>query len=82
MDPLTMEVVASISLEERGSYARMAMTHVLNGVQPEDAIVMVGDENVYQMRWRPSSKSLYMVTHLINTALPRCNFVDAIDIFC
>ncbi len=47
---------------ERCSFARMAMVAVQNDLQqPEDAIIMLGDENVYQVRWSPGKQQLCKV---------------------
>eukprot|EP00981_Chlorochromonas_danica_P006812 scaffold1491_cov167-Ochromonas_danica.AAC.4 len=62
VDPLTLTVRAAIDLPERCSYARMALSHVMNsegGI--EDAIILVGDYNVHQLRWRPSTQKLYWI---------------------
>jgi hypothetical protein len=65
--PTTLEVVAQISLTERCSFARMALVSVspeeaaTPAVPTEDAIVLLGDEHVYQLRWRPSEKALFLI---------------------
>jgi hypothetical protein len=57
VDPISLLVVASAVLTERCSYARMAMVALeSDDGHDEDAIVMLGDENVVQFRWRPSKK--------------------------
>ncbi len=64
IDPLSLKTVAELKLAERCSYPRLAMSYVKNEVtgEDEDAIVVVGDENVYQVRWNPKAKELYMVS--------------------
>lgn len=63
IDPLTFEVIQDFKLAERCSYPRLAMTKVKNELsgETEDAIVVVGDENVYQLRWNIAAKQLYML---------------------
>lgn len=66
IDPISMEVIAKAQLTERCSFARMAMTSLdmeIDSVttRKEDSIVLLGDENVYQFRWVPSEKKLYMI---------------------
>lgn len=58
VDPLTLDVTAEIFLEERCSFARMAMSTLPNG---EDGFVVLGDEYVHQYRWNARTKSLYEV---------------------
>eukprot|EP01040_Poterioochromonas_malhamensis_P012541 gene12541-13727_t len=63
VDPLTLEVKVQSQLPERCAFARMALSTIKNpedGVI-EDAIVLLGDENVHQFRWRPSVNTLYWV---------------------
>jgi hypothetical protein len=60
IDPLSLEVVTAAILPERCSIARMAMIGVKNPVsgEPEDAMILLGDELAYQFRWRPKSKTI------------------------
>jgi phosphate/sulfate permease len=58
IDPITLEVAAELVLEERCSFARMALTTLPNG---EDAFALLGDEFVHQVRWNPQQKRLYSV---------------------
>jgi hypothetical protein len=66
IDPITLTVKAGTTLPERCSFARMALSTIVNpeGVL-EDAMVLLGDENVHQFRWRPSTSELYWVRHLL-----------------
>jgi hypothetical protein len=62
LHPITLEVVAAAQLPERCSYGRMAMQAVTSpDGQHEDAIILLGDENIYQFRWRPASQELFWV---------------------
>jgi hypothetical protein len=64
IDPNTLAIVADYHLPERCSYARMAIFPVFENDHSspyEDAIVLLGDEHVYQLRWRYSSRSLRLV---------------------
>lgn len=64
LDPITMEVVANAKFPERCSFARMAMITLDQESEQspsEDAIVLLGDEYVYQFRWQPDSRKLYPV---------------------
>jgi hypothetical protein len=67
IDPISLTVVASAQLPERCSFARMALSTVVNpeGVL-EDAIVLLGDENVHQYRWRPSTGELFWVSYSLS----------------
>jgi hypothetical protein len=58
IDPITLEVAAELALEERCSFARMALTTLPNG---EDAFALLGDEFVHQVRWNPKQRRLYSV---------------------
>ena len=62
IDPLTLTVVAEAMFPERSSFARMSMSALVtpNG-EHEDAIVLLGDENLSQFRWRPSEKKLFFL---------------------
>ena len=62
IDPVSLEVVRELQLAERASYARMAMYTLFDANdQPyEDAIICLGDENVYQLRWNLPSQQLYL----------------------
>lgn len=55
IDPLTLEVVADLSLVERCSFGRMSLSAVDNADR-EDAIVLIGDEFIRQYRWNPVQK--------------------------
>lgn len=59
IDPLSLEVRAEIFLEERCSFARMAMSALPNG---EDGFVLLGDEFVHQYRWNAATGALYEVS--------------------
>lgn len=62
VDPITLQVVASMDLPERCSFARMALSKVTNSDgDSEDAIVLLGDCNVHQVRWRPRTSKLYFI---------------------
>eukprot|EP01036_Dinobryon_divergens_P028296 gene28296-37227_t len=62
IDPLTLEVVAEVVSAERFSYARMAVVALQNSDgEDEDAIILLGDENVYQYRWRPRTKEVFLI---------------------
>jgi hypothetical protein len=66
IDPITLQVKASMQLPERCSFARMALQAIRNPQGDiEDAIVLLGDENVHQVRWRPSSGELFWVSLLL-----------------
>lgn len=68
IDPDTLTVVASAHLPERVSWSRVGVTKVEEGVVPgvsEDAIILMGDEHVFQLRWRPADKKLFWVSALI-----------------
>lgn len=58
IDPISLETRAEIFLEERCSFARMAMTALPNG---EDGFVLLGDEFVHQYRWNAKNNALYEV---------------------
>jgi hypothetical protein len=60
IDPLTLEVRADLWLEERCSYARMALARLDNG---EDAFALLGDEFIHQVRWNPKKGVLYQVSN-------------------
>lgn len=63
IDPITLEVVADLSLVERCSFGRMSLAH-LDNADNEDAIVLIGDEFIRQYRWNPQQKvcfSLYLM---------------------
>lgn len=62
IDPDTLQVVASASLPERVSWSRVGVTKC-DGPhgESEDAIILMGDEHVFQLRWRPAEKKLYWV---------------------
>eukprot|EP01034_Spumella_vulgaris_P033281 gene33281-41068_t len=50
-------------LKDRCSFARMSMVAVENEKgEAEDAIVLLGDENVYQFRWNTISQELFKVS--------------------
>ena len=50
IDPISLEVVSEAWSIERSSFARMAISPVVNHVgHPEDAIILLGDEFVYQV---------------------------------
>lgn len=59
IDPITLETTAEIFLNERCSFARMALTALPNG---EDGLVLLGDEFVHQYRWNAKKRTLYEVT--------------------
>lgn len=62
IDPVSFEVVADMHFTERCSFARMALVNLTNSQgQAEDAIGLLGDENVYQVRWNPSTKTLSQI---------------------
>ncbi len=63
VDPLTLQVRAAITLPEKCSYARMALSSVKNPStgEHEDAIVLLGDEHVHQVRWSHSTQSLHWI---------------------
>jgi len=67
IDPVTLEVVADLSLKERCSFGRMALAGFQNNEggegeeEEEDAIVLIGDEFIRQYRWNPSTKRLYEI---------------------
>lgn len=63
IDPLSLSVVAEAVLPERCSIARMSLVAVNNSItgESEDALILLGDELVYQFRWRPSTKSLHLL---------------------
>lgn len=56
IDPISLGVVADLTLPERCSYGRVALSSLENG---EDAIVMIGDEFIRQIRWNPATSQLY-----------------------
>jgi hypothetical protein len=63
IDPISLQVKASMQLPERCSFARMALQAIRNPQGDiEDAIVLLGDENVHQVRWRPSTSELFWVS--------------------
>jgi hypothetical protein len=55
VDPLTLEIVADLSLVERCSFGRMSLS-ALGNADNEDAIVLIGDEFIRQYRWNPAQK--------------------------
>ena len=55
IDPITLEVVADLSLVERCSFGRMSLS-ALDNSDKEDAIVLIGDEFIRQYRWNPVQK--------------------------
>eukprot|EP01034_Spumella_vulgaris_P036149 gene36149-44585_t len=62
IDPVTFEIKADMFLTERCSFARMSMVAVENEKgEAEDAIVLLGDENIYQFRWNTVSQELFKV---------------------
>ena len=72
VDPDTLEVVAAAHLPERVSWSRKSLTRVVNSDgQDEDAIFLMGDEHVFQYRWRPSDKKLYWVRITHKLIMPR-----------
>jgi hypothetical protein len=63
IDPTTLHVERNIWSYERGSYARMTLCPVKNYEgETEDAIIFLGDEHVFQYRWRPNTKELFSVS--------------------
>lgn len=63
IDPISLQVVSSIQLCERSSYPRMSVAPIVNHKgEAEDVIVYLGDENIYQIRWSITSKTLYPVS--------------------
>jgi hypothetical protein len=69
IDPITLQVIAGISLPERCSYARMALTKVPfihSEGRKEDAIVLLGDEFIHQLRWNVEKKELSWVSMIQN----------------
>lgn len=62
VDPISLKVIQEIKIAERCSFGRMAMTPLFDkmGNHYEDSIILLGDENIYQYRWRPSSQLLYL----------------------
>lgn len=67
IDPITLEIIAAATLPERCSMARMALSSVQNkDGQEEDAILLLGDENIHQYRWRIQSKELFWVSSCNN----------------
>lgn len=64
IDPITFATVAEVKLPERCSYARMSMTPIFSpqGDLEEDAIVLLGDEHVFQLRWRSVENSLKLAS--------------------
>ena len=62
IDPLSLEVVADAWFPERCSFPRMTMTSVVSPIgEMEDAIILLGDEHIYQYRWNPKQKKLYVI---------------------
>lgn len=66
VDPNTLEIVSSITLPERCSYARMALKSIkrinYQGREiDEDIIILLGDENVHQLRWNVQKKDIFLV---------------------
>ncbi len=62
VDPVTLKVVAEAWFPERSSYPRMSMSRVKGPEgQDEDAIILLGDEHVFQFRWRPQTHTLYHI---------------------
>lgn len=55
IDPITLKVVADLSLRERCSFGRSALAG-LDNTDKEDAIVLIGDEFIRQYRWNPVHK--------------------------
>lgn len=59
IDPITLEVVSGLKLPERCSFGRTAL-HYLED-EDEDAIIVLGDESVHQVRWNLSNQKLSLV---------------------
>lgn len=55
IDPISLAVVADLSLRERCSFGRAALAG-LDNADKEDAIVLIGDEFIRQYRWNPVQK--------------------------
>jgi hypothetical protein len=60
VDPISLEVVADLTLVERCSFGRMALAATHNA-QQEDALVLIGDEFIRQYRWNPLKKVPHML---------------------
>mmetsp|Transcript_15492 Transcript_15492/g.29186 ORF Transcript_15492/g.29186 Transcript_15492/m.29186 type:complete len:559 (+) Transcript_15492:66-1742(+) len=56
VDPISLEVTAAITLPERCSFARMALTTSI--VNEVDSLVLLGDEFVHQLQWNSVSREL------------------------
>jgi hypothetical protein len=67
IDPLELIVISELKLSERCSYPRLAVQPIQNEItnELEDAIIVLGDENVYQVRWKPCEKELYLVRKIV-----------------
>ena len=62
IDPISLDPVAGAWFPERCSYGRMAMAAVKTiDEDDEDVIALVGDENMYQYRWNPRKKKIYVI---------------------
>lgn len=59
IDPISLEVVAAEQLQERCSFARMALSTVKAG--EEDVIYLLGDEYTHLYRWNSKAKRLWGV---------------------
>jgi hypothetical protein len=68
IDPAMMTGVAGAPLPERVSWSRVGVTKVDGAAGfeqspgAEDAIILMGDEHVFQFRWRPAEKKLFWVS--------------------
>lgn len=56
VDPLSLQVTAALTLPERCSFARMALTTSSRG--EEDTLVLLGDEAVHQVKWNSLRREL------------------------
>ena len=59
LDPMSLEVTAAITMPERCSFARMALTTSTPG--EIDKIVLLGDESVHQVTWNSVTRDLKLV---------------------
>ena len=58
LDPITFIPITSITLKENNIYSDLAITSVN---KDEDKLVFVGNEHVYQYRWRHKTAELYEI---------------------